>query len=125
MGLEGANAAAFVQEEQGLLVAVRARGGKRLLPVQRVQQRQALLAHQLDGVAVFAAFKHLQHHNVTVFGKLWAALEELERKQKNVLPTVEQAKELGEKLKLNPTSTVIAYYRWRKFWGIRGRQAAE
>lgn len=58
----------------------------------------------------------------TTGGKLWAACEALQKKQKGELPTLEQAKELGAELKLNPTSVVIAYYRWRKFLGVRGRQ---
>lgn len=58
----------------------------------------------------------------TTGGKLWAACEAWQKKHKGELPTLEQAKALGEELKLNPTSVVIAYYRWRKFLGVRGRQ---
>lgn len=58
----------------------------------------------------------------TTGGKAWAAFEALQKAHKGDLPTLEQAKEAGAALSLNPTSVVIAYYRWRKFLGVRGRQ---
>lgn len=58
----------------------------------------------------------------TTGGKAWAAFEALQKSHKGELPTLAQAKEAGAALALNPTSVVIAYYRWRKFLGIRGRQ---
>lgn len=57
----------------------------------------------------------------TTGGKMWAALEALEAKQKS-MPTLEDAKAIAEKLKVNATSATISYYRWRKFNGVRGRQ---
>jgi hypothetical protein len=66
----------------------------------------------------------------TVGGKLWAEFEsfvkrhhgKLVDKHLEKMPTLEEALEIGKKLKLNATSTTLAYYRWRKFWGVRGRQ---
>jgi len=58
----------------------------------------------------------------TTGGKAWAGFEAMQKKLKGELPTREQAKEIGAELALNPTSVVIAYYRWRKFLGVRGRQ---
>lgn len=58
----------------------------------------------------------------TTGGKAWAAFEALQKVHKGELPTLKQAKEAGAALGLNPTSVVIAYYRWRKFLGVRGRQ---
>lgn len=58
----------------------------------------------------------------TTGGKMWASLDKWRKQHKNKTPSLEDAKKLGKAMKLNETSIVIAYYRWRKFNGIKGRQ---
>lgn len=68
------------------------------------------------------AHGHTRPSATTVGGKLWAAFDAKQAKLGKVLLTLDVAKGIGEKLEQNLTSTTIAYYRWRKFNGVRGRQ---
>jgi len=58
----------------------------------------------------------------TVGHQLWAQYDKLAAKLPKAADlTVEAARTAGEKLGLNVTSTTIAFYRWRRFQGVRGR----
>jgi hypothetical protein len=57
----------------------------------------------------------------TVGGKLWDGFDAAQAKVKDGVLQLAQAKDVGAKLAQNATSTTIAFYRWRRFQGVRGR----